>query len=140
MKSSKTIVMYKNRFLGILFLVIIQLIVGFTHIFFGLALISGIFSFNSYSIAPTIYTVYTLVYGLLTAFFTYLIWKRKRLGWIGTVAISIFVILVDSLALFDLTNILSIPAPKFAAIGEIPFSILVLAYLLQNHVRLKYNI
>ena len=140
MKSSKTIVMYKNRFLGILFLVIIQLIVGFTHIFFGLALISGIFSFNSYSIAPTIYMVYTLVYGLLTAFFTYLIWKRKRLGWIGTVAISIFVILVDSLALFDLTNILSIPAPKFAAIGEIPFSILVLAYLLQNHVRLKYNI
>jgi hypothetical protein len=140
MKSSKTIVMYKNRYLGILFLVIIQLIVGFTHIFFGLALISGIFSFNSYSIAPTIYTVYTLVYGLLTAFFTYLIWKRKRLGWIGTVAISIFVILVDSLALFDLSNILSIPAPKFAAIGEIPFSILVLAYLLQNHVRLKYNI
>jgi hypothetical protein len=140
MKSSKTIVMYKNRYLGILFLVIIQLIVGFTHIFFGLALISGIFSFNSYSIAPTIYTVYTLVYGSLTAFFTYLIWKRKRFGWIGTVAISLFVIVVDFLSVFDLSNILSIPAPKFAAIGEIPFSILVLAYLLQNHVRSKYNI
>ena len=140
MKGPKTDVMFKNRYVGILFLVIVQLIVGFVHLFFGLALISGCFTFISHSNIQTLYTVYTLVYGSLTTFFTYLIWKRKGLGWIGMVAISIFVIVVDTLAVFDISNIFSIPAPKFAAIGEIPFSILVLAYLLQSHIRSKYNI
>jgi len=140
MKKSKIEIILKKRYLGILFLVIVQLIVGFTHLFFGLALISDIFSFISNSSFQTIYAAYTLIYGSLTTFFTYLIWKGKRLGWIGTIAISLFVIAMDALAVFDLFNILSIPAPKFAAIGEIPFSTLVLAYLLQHHVRSKYNI
>ena len=140
MKGSKNEVTFKNRYLGILFLVIVQLIVGVIHIFFGLALISGNFSFDSYPLTPTIYSIYTLVYGCLAVFFTYLVWKGKRLGWIGTVAISLFVIVVDALAVFNFTNILSIPAPKFAAIGEIPFNILVIVYLLQYHVRSKYNI
>jgi hypothetical protein len=39
-----------------------------------------------------------------------------------------------------LSNILSIPAPKFAAIGEIPFSILIIIYLLQNHIRSIYQV
>ena len=139
MKMSKSDVTFKQRYLGIMFLVIVQLIVGLIHIVFGLALISGIFSFSTH-LTTIIYSLYTLVYGFLTVFFTYLVWKGKRLGWIGTVAISVFVIIVDSLAVFDLSNILGIPAPKFAAMGEIPFSILVLAYLLQYHVRSKYNI
>lgn len=139
MKRSKENVMFRGRYLGILFMVIVQLIVGLIHLFFGLALISGNFSFSSYS-TTMIYSVYTLVYGFLTVVFTYLVWKGNRMGWIGTVAISTFVIIVDSLAVLSLSNILSIPAPKFAAIGEIPFSILVIIYILQNHIRSIYNI
>ncbi|WGM89300.1 MAG: hypothetical protein IAX21_07050 [Candidatus Bathyarchaeota archaeon] len=139
MKKSKKQVTFKQRYLGIVFIVIVQAIVGTIHLFFGLALISGNFSFSTY---PTMfsYSIYTLVYGSLTIIFTYWIWKEKQLGWIGTVTIALFVITVDSLAVFNVTNFLGIPAPKVAAIGEIPYSMLALVYLLQNHVRAKYNI
>ena len=139
MKRSEGVVSVRGRFLGIAVLAVVQFIVGIIHVFFGFALLSGSFSVASYSLMPMVYTVYTLVYGLLTLFFTYLIWAGKRSGWIGTVAVSLFVILVDTLAVLDLSNVLGIPAPKVAAIGEIPFSILVLVYLLQYHVRSKYN-
>ncbi|MDG6221901.1 MAG: hypothetical protein QCH99_01410 [Candidatus Bathyarchaeota archaeon] len=139
MKKSKKQVTFKQRYLGIVFFAIVQAIVGTIHLFFGLALISGNFSFSTY---PTMfsYSIYTLVYGSLTIIFTYWIWEEKQLGWIGTVTISLFVITVDSLAVFNVTNFLGIPAPKVAAIGEIPYSMLALVYLLQNHVRAKYNI
>jgi len=139
MKKSQPEVTFKERFLGVVFLVVVQAVVGVIHLFFGLALISGSFSFSAY---PTMmgYSVYTVIYGFLTILFTYWIWKQKRLGWIGTVVIALFVITVDSLAVFNVTNFLGIPAPKFAAMGEIPYSMLALVYLLQNHVRLKYNI
>jgi len=139
MKKCQTEVTFKDHYLGVVLLVVIQGIVGVIHLFFGVALISGNFSFSAY---PTLmsYSVYTVVYGFLTILFTYGFWKQKRLGWIGTVAIALFVITVDSLAVFNVTNFLGIPAPKFAAMGEIPYSMLALVYLLQNHVRLKYNI
>jgi len=54
------------------------------------------------------------------------------MGWIGTVAISIFVIIVDSLAVFNLSNILCIPAPKFAATGEIHIGQEVMTYTGKN--------
>ena len=139
MNKNKTEVTFKNRYLGVLFLVIVQTIIGAIHTFFGLALISGNFSFRAY---PTMvnYSIYTLIYGFLTILFAYWIWKQKQLGWIGTVAIALFVIAVDSLAAFNVTNFLGIPAPRTAAIGEILYSSLCLAYLLQNHVRSEYNI
>ncbi|MFA5363742.1 MAG: hypothetical protein WC325_00990 [Candidatus Bathyarchaeia archaeon] len=137
MKRPEATISVKGRFLGVALLVVIQFIVGVIHIILGLATISVNPLGASFSMT---YNVYTLVYGCLTVFFTYLLWNGKRLGWIGTVATSIFVIVVDSLAAFDVSNILSIPAPKFAAIGKITFSILVLAYLLQHHVTSKYNI
>ena len=138
MKKRQTEVTFKNRYLGVVLLVVNQGIVGVIHLFFGLAMISGNFSFSAY---PTLmsYSVYTVVYGFLTILFTYGFWKQKRLGWIGTVAIALFVITVDSLAVFNVTNFLGIPAPNFAAMGEIPYSMLALVYLLQNHVRIKYN-
>ena len=119
MNKIKTDVTFKNRYLGVVFLVVVQAIVGVIHLFFGLVMISGIFSFNMY---PTLmsYSIYTLIYGFLTILFTIWLWKQKRLGWIGTVAIALFVITVDSLAVFNVTNFLGIPAPKVAAIGEIP--------------------
>ena len=136
---NKNDVTFKNRYLGVVFLVVVQVIVGVIHLFFGLALISGIFSFNVY---PTLmsYSIYTLVYGFLTILFTIWLWKQKRFGWIGTVTIALFVITVDSLAVFNVTNFLGIPAPNVAAIGEIPYSMLGLVYLLQNHIRSKYGI
>ena len=139
MKTSKKDITFRDRYLGILFLVSINLIVGLIHLTFGLAMVLGDYSFATYS-TSMIYSVYTLLYGFLIVLLTYLLWKGNRIGWIGTVTISTFVIIIDSLAVFNFSNILSIPAPKFAAIGEIPFSILVLVYLLQNHIRAKYKI
>ena len=140
MKRSTKDVTFRERFLGITVLVVVQLIVGIIHVIFGFTLLSGGFSVVSYSMIPMMYTFYTLSYGLLTLFFAYLIWLGKRSGWIGTVAVSLFVIIVDILAVLDLSNVLGIPVPKVAAIGEIPFGILILVYLLQYHVRSKYGI
>ena len=140
MKRPSNVGTFKGRFLGISVLVFVQLIVGFIHVIYGFAMLSGNFSVATYSMLPMVYTVYTLAYGLSTLFFAYLIWTGKRSGWIGTVAVSLFVIIVDILAVVGLPNILGIPIPKVAAIGEIPFSVLVLMYLLQHHVRSKYNI
>ena len=129
----------KGRFLGVLVLVILQYLVGFIHIFFGFLLLLGNYtSVTSFSTAPMIYNFYTLAYGLLVVFFTYLFWKKRRLGWIGTVAVSLFVIIVDTLALFDLINVLGIP--KTAGLGEIPYSLFILFYLFEDHIRLKYSI
>ena len=140
MKRPQKVVVFRGRFLGIAVLVFVQLIVGFIHVIYGFAMLSGNFSVATYSMLPMVYTVYTLAYGWLTLFFACLIWTGKRSGWIGSVAVSLFVIIVDILAVVGLPNILGIPIPKVAAIGEIPFSVLVLMYLLQHHVRSKYNI
>ena len=128
----------RGRFLGVFVLVVIQSLIGFIHIFFGFAMILGIYSVASVSAAPLIYSYYTLTYGVLTLFFTILLWIGKRIGWIGTVAVSLFVIVVDTLALFGLFDLLGIP--RSAGFGEIPYSLVILFYLLQNHIRQKYNI
>ena len=138
MKRSKGGVSVRGRFLGMAGLVVVQFIVGIIHVLFGFALLSGSFLVASYSVMPTVYTFYTLVYGWLTLFFTYLIWVGKRSGWIGTVAVSFFVIFADLLAVLDLFSVLGIP--KIAGILEVPFYALVLAYIFQSHVRSKYNI
>lgn len=129
--------LFRGRFFGIVVLIAIQLIVGVIHVAFGLVMLSGNLS-ASFTMTPTVYSVYTLVYGSLTFVFACLLWTGKRLGWIGTVFVSLFVIVADTLTVLNLLTYLGIP--KVAAIGEIPFSILVLAYLLQHHVRTKYNI
>jgi hypothetical protein len=138
MERPRKVVTFKGRFLGIAVLVVIQLVIGVIHVIFGFAMLSGNFSVAAFSLTPLVYSVYTLAYAALTLLFTYLVWVGKRLGWLGTVAISSFVILGDALAVLDLLSVLGIP--KFAAVGEIPFSILVIAYLLQPHIRSKYHI
>ena len=139
MKKSNNDVTFKGRYLGILFLVIVQVIVGFIHVLFGFILLSGFNSFSS-SMISTVYTIYTLVYGTLSLVFAYLLWMNKRIGWIGTVGVSSFVIVVDILAVLSLFNVLEIPAPIFAASGEIPYSLLIILYLIQNHIISKYKI
>jgi hypothetical protein len=134
---------YKGRILGVVFLVAAQILVGFIHVIFGFWLLTsplgarevGVFG----SLASSdIYNIYTIIFGVLTLVFAFLLWSQKRLGWIGTVTVLIFVIVADSLTLLDLPSIPGIP--KFAGYGEITYSVLVTLYLLQKHVRAKYRI
>jgi len=116
------------------------LLIGVIHVFSGLwfltagALAGSILSAQF----PLIYSIYTLIFGLLTLVFTVGIWLGNSWGWIGTVAVSIFVIAADALALLNLPSIPDIP--QFAGAAEIMYSLIVLLYLSQSHVRIKYKI
>jgi hypothetical protein len=127
---------FRGRFLGVVVLVVLQLAVGIIHMFFGLVMLSGSLEV-SFTSTPVVYSLYTLFYGCLTFTFAYLLWIDKRIGWFGTIAVSLFVIVADTLAVLDLFTGLGIPTT--AALGEIPFSIVVIAYLIQSHVRTRYK-
>jgi hypothetical protein len=124
---------YKGRSLGILVLTSAQLFVGAMHVLFGALLIA----FGASILRATeAYNVYTTVFGLSVIVFTVYIWRGKKAGWIGTVAVSLFVIAADALTVLNLPSIPGIPT--FAAATEIAYSLLVVFYLLQNNVREKY--
>ena len=130
---------YKGRNFGIVVLVVVQLIIGLIHVVFGVRLLLA--SNDSASLGFSlgyIYNLYALLYGLLTSVFTVSLWFKKNWGWYGTLAIGFFVIVADSLTLLNLPIVPGIP--KFAGVGEIPYSIIVIAYLLQSHVRPEYGI
>ena len=143
MNNAHPPVEYKGRSLGIVFLIGAQVLVGFIHVVFGFWLLTatwipssvGVFGSSS---APDIYSVYTIVFGFLTLLFAVLLWFQKRGGWVGTLAVLVFVIVADALTLLDLPSIPGIP--KFAGYGEITYSIFVVLYLFQPHVRTKYGI
>jgi hypothetical protein len=128
------IITYKGRTKGIVILVISQLIIGAIHAFFGLLLLT----FENFSFLTTtaVYDIYTFIFGLLALVFAIFIWQGKKIGWIGTIAVSLFVIAADSLTLLDLPSIPGIP--KFAGFTEIAYSVLVVGYLLQTKIRRKY--
>ena len=132
--SKKQIPTYKGRSLGIVTLTVAQLSIGAIHVFFGLLLLA----FENLSFLPStaVYDIYTIIFGLLASVFGVFIWQSKKLGWVGTMAISLFVIVADSLTLLDLPSIPGIP--KFAGFGEITYSILIIAYLCTSQVRKKY--
>ena len=125
---------YKGRSIGIVLLTAAQLLVGGIHIFSGLLLLvfENLASFQ----ATLAYDVYTFVYGLLVSIFAVLIWQGKKTGWVGTVAVSLFVIAADTLTLLDLPSIPGIP--KAPALLEIAYSVLVVGYLCTGSVRKKY--
>ena len=126
-------IIYKGRSIGIVILVAAQLIIGAIHVFFGFLLFAFEVSFLQSTLA---YDVYTVVFGLLTLVFAVFIWRGKKSGWIGTVAVSIFVSVADALVLLNLPSIPGIP--PFAAPTEIIYSVIVVFYLLRNDVRKKY--
>ena len=139
MKRPSKVITFRGRFLGIGVLVVIQCINGIFHTFYGVASLLGEYiPFATSSTELLIYNYYTLAYGILTVFFIYLFWKGKRSGWIGTVAVALFVTIVYTLILFEFLYVPGIA--KTAAIVGIPFNVLVLVYLLQNHIRSKYGI
>lgn len=125
---------YKGRSIGIAILVGLQLLIGVIHIFSGVLLLA----YENFAALPAIaaYDIYTLVFGLLVPVFAVLIWQGKKAGWIGTVVVSLFVIAADSLTLLNLPTVPGIP--KEPAAAEIIYSVILIAYLLQPHVRKKF--
>jgi hypothetical protein len=124
---------YKGRSLGVVVLTGAQLLIGAIHLAFGLILFTAEILTTQATLA---YDVYTIVFGLLVLVFAVFIWQGKKVGWIGTVAVSVFVIVVDTLAVLNLPSINGIP--KFAAPTEIGYSVLIIIYLSLNRVRKKF--
>ena len=133
MTSKRSPIIYKGRSLGIIVLTVAQLFIGVIHALIGVLLIA----FGASILQATeAYNVYTLVFGLLVMVFAVFIWQGKKAGWIGTIAVSLFVTVVDALTVSNLPSIPGIP--KFAAPTEIGYSILVIIYLSLPHVKRKF--
>ncbi len=111
----------------------VQLLIGVLHVFSGVLLL-----LPGSAQVPIVYGVYTVVFGLFTLIFAWGVWLGERWGWVGTVAVSLFVTAADALTLLGLPSIPGIP--KLAGVAEILYSLMVLLYLSQTHVRIKYGI
>ena len=136
---------YMGRIFGIAVVVAIQAINGVIHVPSGLLLVfaetigTSFLPFLNFPMSFFLlrtYGAYTFLYGLLTLIFAYGLWTGKRWGWIGTAAISIFVTVVDILTVLELPIIPGVP--EFAGIIEIPYSLAVLFYMIQPHVRHEF--
>jgi hypothetical protein len=123
---------YKGRSIGIVVLTAAQLLIGVIHVFFGALLLA--FENLTFMQATAAYDVYTMVFGLLVLVFAVFLWQGKKTGWIGTIVVSVFVIVADALTLLDLPSIPGIP--KLPAVTEIAYSLLIVFYLLK--VRKKF--
>ena len=135
----RSLVTYRGRSIGIVALTVLQFLVGAVHVFFGLWILAAgsQATFVVSGQSPEVYSVYTLAFGLLVLIFTSGVWLGKRWGWVGTVAVSVFVAAADALTLLSLPSIPGIP--RSAAAPEIIYSFSVLLYLSQTHVRIKYK-
>jgi hypothetical protein len=131
--------MFRGRTIGIVILTTLQFAIGAIHVFFGLWLLSSTAPFDFFLIeqVSTVYSIYTLVFGVVVLVFAYGIWQGRNWGWNGTFLILGFVIVADALTLLNLPSIPGIP--KFAAGAEILYSLLILIYLMQPNVRAKYK-
>ncbi len=125
---------YYGRSLGITALTAAQFLIGTIHVIFGLWLLTSEITAGSQATIP--YDIYTVTFGVLTLLFAGLIWQGKKLGWVGTVIVSLFVTVADALTLLDLPSIPGIP--KFAGPLEIAYSVLIICYLFSPHVRRKF--
>jgi hypothetical protein len=124
----------KGRSLGITILTTIQTLIGCIHVSCGaLLLTSENLALPSNTVA---YDIYTLIYGLLVLIFALYIWQAKKIGWIGTVLVSLVVIAFDTLTVLDLPSIPGIPKPP--AFAEITYSFLIIIYLIQPNTRKKF--
>jgi uncharacterized membrane protein (DUF2068 family) len=105
-----------------------------THVFFGFWLLTQSQSVNSFfNVEPsTVYNTYTVAFGFATAVFAFGIWLQKKWGSYGTVALSLFVMVVDLLSVLNLPSVPGIPT--LAAGPEIIYSLTVMLYLLQSEI------
>lgn len=125
---------FKGEHFGVLILVIAQAVVGVIHVASGLILLlaQGMLPIPFISV-NVVYAVYTFLYGLMTTVSTYGLWQGSNWGWKGNIIISFFVIVVDVFSVLNIPLIAGVP--KFAAVGEIPYSLVVVIYLIQPNVR-----
>jgi len=117
-----------GRNVGVAALTAAQLLIGVIHVISGVVL----FAYEDFMHLPATaaYDVYTLVYGVAVLVFAVYFWKGKWIGWVGTLAVSAFVIAADSLTLLDLPSVPGIP--KAPAAAEITYSLIVIGYLLNR--------
>jgi hypothetical protein len=125
---------YKGKSIGIVILTITQLLIGGIHVFFGALLLS--FEDFNFMQATVAYDIYTVVFGIIVALFAFFIWHSKKVGWVGTIAVSVFVSVADTLTLMNLPSIPGIP--KAPALAEIAYSLIVILYLSKRGVRKKF--
>ncbi len=125
----------RGRRIGIVTLTALQLLIGAIHVFFGFWLLTGSVNLTPFSemIANTIYSVYTIVFGFTAALFGYGVWLDRNWGMFGIIALSLFVIVADSLAVLNLPSIPGIP--KFAAATEIIYSVIITVYVLKHKLK-----
>lgn len=126
---------YKGRTIGIVILTTAQLLIGGIHVFAGALLLA--FEDLNFIQATVAYDVYTIVFGILVAVFAFFIWQGKKVGWVGTISVSVFVSAADILTLLDLPIIPGIP--KTPALAEIAYSLILIFYLSRRNVRKKLN-
>ena len=125
----------KGRSLGITALTFLQSLIGLIHAAFGLLLLGSELAIGSQ--VSIVYDIYTIVFGLLTLVFAWYIWQGKKLGWAGTIAVAIFVIIADTLTVLNLPSIPGIP--WLGAPFEISYSLIVVFYLLLPDVKKKFT-
>jgi hypothetical protein len=124
---------FKTKGLGIIIFTAAQLFIGAIHLCIGLLLV--VIPVPLMQSTP-VYDIYTIFFGLLVMVFAIFVWQDKKAGWIGTLAVSLFVIAADSLTLLNLPSIPGIP--KFAGPTEIVYSIVIVVYLMVPKVRKKF--
>ena len=116
---------FKGRYPGVFVLAILQFLGGAIHVAIGLGLT---FAMSG----EMVYNVYTFLYGVFSIIFAYGLWAGKKSGWLGTIIVSLFVIVVDVSALLGVSLIAGVP--RTAAFGEIVYSLVVLLYLFQPKI------
>jgi hypothetical protein len=116
---------FKGRFLGFFVLVILQFLNGTVHAAIGTYLIFT-------ASGELVYNIYTFLYRILNLIFGYGLWSRKKSGYIGTIIVSIFVIMVDISTILGMSLIAGVP--RAAAFGEIMYSLFVMVYLFQPKI------
>jgi hypothetical protein len=113
----------------------LQLLIGGIHLFFGFWLLATNLASSVGLETNFVYSVYTIAFGTTASILTFGIWIGKNWGSFGTIALLLFVIGVDLMAVLDLPTVPGVP--KFAAGAEILYSTLISLYLLKLRIKPK---
>ncbi len=116
---------FKGKYPGVFVLTIVQFLGGAIHAIISLALIYA-------ASGELVYNVHTLLYGVFSIIFAYGLWTGKKSGWLGTIIVSLFVIVVDVSTILDIRLIAGVP--RTATFGEIFISVIFLVYLFQPKI------
>ena len=116
----------KGKYVGVLVLTVVLFLNGAIHTTIGAGL-------AFFGIGEMVYNLYTVLYGILQIIFLYGLWNGKTYAWIGTILVSIFIILIDVCTTLGIQIIPGVPTS--AAIGEIVVSLGIIVYLFQPKIK-----